>query len=361
MTLFNKQKRIKYLGFNDFWFVIIGILILSFVTDYLFSNSFGKYPFGEALIGWSISLFFSICNWFFMRTIMIYLRIKLPALNDSLKRIIFVFLTIVVSVLLIDIFGNLVLSSIYGFNYNPISRAKILLPIILISTMVQAIYEAIYYYSRLKKSVREEEQAKQMIVQAQLDALRNQAQPHFLFNTLNTLRDIIDQNTKEEAKDFVDKISDVYRFILESGNADLISIRDELKFAKSYMHIQKERFGDNLKLNWDIPETSLDAMIVPMSLQLLLENAIKHNVISKSKPLIVDVKIENECLVVDNKIQPKSSQLPSTKLGLKNIEKRYHLISDQSPEIKNDGDRFIVSLPLLQLSDQKKSYASTDN
>lgn len=357
----NKQKRIKYLGFNDFWFIVFGVLILSFATDYLFNNSFGRFPLSEAIIQWSISLFFTICNWFFMRSVMIYLRIKLPALKDSLKRIIIVFLTLVCSVVLIDIIGNVVLTAIYGFNYNPLGRARVLLPVILISTMIQALYEAIYHFIRLQKSVIEEEQAKQLIVQAQLDALRNQAQPHFFFNTLNTLRDIIDQNSKEEAKDFVDKISDVYRFILESGNEDLISLRDELKFSKSYIHIQQERFGDNLNVNWEISDTALNTLIVPMSLQLLLENAIKHNVISKSKPLQVNVKTTDGDLIVENKIQPKSSQLPSTKVGLKNIQKRYHLISNRTPVIHNDGNQFVVSIPLLDQSKQQKNHASIDN
>lgn len=357
----NKKRRIKYLGFDDFWFSVVGILILSFITDYLFNNSFFRYPFHEAIIAWSISLFFTICNWLFMRGVLIYLRMKYPAFKDSLKRIVLVFLILVTSVVLIDIIGNIFLGYVYGFKYNPLSRAKVMLPVILISTMVQAIYEAIYHYIRLKKAVREEEQAKQMIVQAQLDALRNQAQPHFLFNTLNTLRDIIDENSKEDAKEFVDKISDVYRFILDSGNADLIPIRDELKFCHSYIHIQKERFGDNLKINWNIPESRRDVLIVPMSLQLLLENAIKHNVISKSKPLEVNVGLSEEFLVVDNKIQPKSSSLPSTKLGLKNIERRYDLISDKAIRIENQDGRFVVYIPLLTTSEQKKSYASTNH
>jgi len=358
--LINKKKRITYLGFDDFWFIIIGILILSFTTDYLFSNSFARYPIGEAIVNWSISLFFSTCDWFIIRTIMIFLRKKLPHFKDNSKRIVLFFISIVCTVTLVDFFGNTILSFILGINYNPLSRAKILVPVILISTMTMAIYEAIYFYVRLKKSIREEEQTKQMIVQAQLDTLRNQAQPHFLFNTLNTLRDIIDQNSKEDAKDFVDKLADVYRFILEAGNANLISLRDELKFAKSYIYIQSERFGDNLTVHWNIPEASLDMMIVPMSLQLLLENAIKHNIISKSKPLIIHLQVDGDYLQTINKVQPKSTKVPSTKVGLKNIEKRYGLTSSKPIEIKNDGNLFIVSLPLLKLSDQKNNYADTD-
>ena len=135
---------------------------------------------------------------------------------------------------------------------------------------------------------------------------------------------------------------------MESSNANLISLRDEFKFAKAYIHIQSERFGDSLKLNWNIPESSLDAMIIPMGLQLLLENAIKHNVISKAKPLEININIKDDYIVVDNPIQKKSTQLRSTKIGIKNIEKRYGLISSKSIKILNDGNQFCVSLPLLK-------------
>ena len=129
---------------------------------------------------------------------------------------------------------------------------------------------------------------------------------------------------------------------------------------RAYIHIQSERFGDNLRLHWKIPTEKLEAMIVPMSLQLLLENAIKHNVISRAKPLQINVEVVEEHLVVSNKIQAKSTQLPSTKMGLKNIEKRYALISNTTIEIKNDGGQFVVTLPLLKTSDQKQ-YANLNN
>ena len=344
----NKEKRIKYLGFDDVWFTIIGILILSFATDYLFVNSFARLPFFEAIISWSISLFFATCDWFIIRAIMIWLRKKYPSLKDSVRRIVLFFIGIVLTVVVVDFIGVSILNQIFSnVGYGFMERSQALLSIILVSTMTMAIYEAVYFYVRLKKSIREEEQAKQAIVQVQLDGLRNQAQPHFFFNTLNTLRDIIDQNSKEDAKEFVDKLSDMYRFLLELGNADLIPLRDELRFAKAYIHIQKERFGDNLKLRWDIPDAVHPVMIVPMSLQLLLENAIKHNVISKAKPLEIHISEKEDVLSVENAIQPKSTQLPSTKLGLKNIESRYALISQKSIEIKNDGERFRVEIPLL--------------
>ncbi len=350
------------MGFDDIWFMLLGILLLSFITDFLFSgNSFGRLPFLAAVINWSVSLLFSITNWVIMRLILIGLRKRYPSLKDNKKRIPLFFLAIVSTVLLVDHLGGTILAYLFGADYNHPRRSKIVVPIILISTMTMAIYEAIYYYVRLKWAIREEEQAKQAIVQAQLDTLRNQAQPHFFFNSLNTLRDIIDQNTKEEAKEFVNKLSEVYRFILDSENVHLIPLRDELKFAQAYIHVQKERFGKNLNIEWEILENTKDLLVVPMSLQLLLENAVKHNVISKAKPLQVSVQAKDNHLKVENKIQTKSTQLPTTKLGLKNIKKRYALIAKKSISITKDQERFIVKLPLLNRVEQNNSYASTPN
>ncbi|MEE9363562.1 MAG: histidine kinase [Cellulophaga sp.] len=352
--LANKKKRIQYLGFNDTWFSIIGILIISYVTYYLFNPSFSLVSLTEAVSSWVGTLFITGINWFINRSIMILLRKKYPDFHDNAKRITLFFIAIVCTILLVSFIVGMLISLIPNANYvGPDSSIKMLVPIIIVTIMIMAIYEAIYFYIRLKKSVKDEEQSKQILIQAQLDALLNQAQPHFFFNTLNTLRDIIDQNSKEDAKEFVDKLSDMYRFLLEAGNESLIPLSNELRFSRAYIHIQSERFGNNLKLNWDIPKTSLDAMIVPMSLQLLLENAIKHNVISKAKPLLINVAVRDNKLVVDNKIEPKSTQLPSTKVGLANIEKRYTLISNESIEIKNDGNRFMVALPLLTLSDKR--------
>lgn len=360
--LVNREKRIKYLGFDDFWFSIIGILIIACTTYYLFNPSFGVVSWTEAIASWSIGLLFTIIDWVINRAIMIFLRKKYPAFRDDAKRITLFFIAIVCTVILVDFIGTSLLTLLPGVNtLDYQARLKVLLSIVTLTIMIMAIYEAIYYNIRLKKSVREEEQSKQIIIQAQLDALRNQAQPHFFFNSLNTLRDIIDQNSKEEAKEFVDKLSDIYRFLLEAGNDNLIPLKNELRFAKAYIHVQSERFGDNLKLNWNIPEAFLGAIIVPMSLQLLLENAIKHNVISKAKPLVIDVSVHDNKLVISNKIAPKSTQLPSTKVGLVNIEKRYSLISDKSIEVKNDGIRFTVSLPLLTLSDKKNKNANIDH
>jgi len=356
MPLFNKKKRIQYLGFDDFRYSVIGILVISFITNYLFNTTAERTTLDLILIGWGVGLFFTICYWCIIRNILIFLRKKYPDFKDDKKRISILILAVICTVIIVDFIGGYLTANfirLFGYNSTHTVQLKVLIPIMIITIMSMAIYEAVYYYIRLKKSIREEEQTKQVMIQAQLDTLRNQAQPHFLFNSLNTLRDIIDQDSKEDAKGFVDNLADVYRFIIESGNSNVISLGKELKFAKAYIHIQSERFGDNLQLNWNIPEDKYSEMIVPMSLQLLLENAIKHNIVSKSKPLIINVYIENNALVVSNRIQEKSTQTPSTKIGLKNIEKRYQLISNKTPIINNAGEYFTVTLPLLKSSKEK--------
>ncbi|TPN86282.1 sensor histidine kinase [Aquimarina algicola] len=345
----HKKKNIQYIGFNDFWFSVIGILMLSVSIVYIFNNPFDRLTLLEVIVTWVVALFFSTCDWYINRAILIRLRKKYPNLKDSVLRIMFLFIATTTTVIVVDFIGIYLFSLVLeNVSYNFLERTRSLVVVILLTIMIMAIYEAIYFFMQLKQSIRDEEQAKQAIVQAQLDALRNQAQPHFFFNTLNTLRDIIDQNPKEDAKQFVDKLSEIYRFLLESGNANLILLKDELKFAKAYIHIQSERFGANLILNWNIPEAALNTMIVPMSLQLLLENAIKHNIISRAKPLEIHINIKDDYIVVNNRIQKKSTQLPSTKVGLKNIEKRYGLISNTAVIIVNDGHQFSVSLPLLK-------------
>ena len=344
----NKERRIQYLGFDDKWFAIIGVLLLGLSAVYVFNVTLEQLTTAELIITFAASIFFSAFDWLINRIILIRLRRIYPSLKNSIKRITLLFVSTLITVTLVDYLGISLISMLSpNVHYDFPQRARSLLVVIFLTTMTMAIYEAIYFFVLLKKSVREEEQAKQAIIQAELDTLRNQAQPHFFFNTLNTLRDIIDQSPKEDAKQFVDKLSDIYRFLLESGDTNLIALKAELKFAKAYIHVQSERFGDNLKLNWNIPAMMETRLIAPMSLQLLLENAIKHNVVSRAKPLEIHVDIADDCIVVTNKIQQKSTQLPSTKMGLKNIEKRYALISDRSIEIVNDGDQFSVALPLL--------------
>jgi sensor histidine kinase YesM len=342
--MMKQDQRWQHVGFDDRKFILVGVVLLASITTYLFNSEF--YSIQDFVISYAISLVFAASNWLLMRWVMIRLRRKYPSISDSVKRNLIFLLLIIAIVVGINALGNFLLGLAFGPNFNG-GGVELKIIIVLISIMTMAAYEAIYFFQKLKASIVKEEQTRQAITQSQLDALRNQARPHFLFNSLNTLRDIIDTDAKSDAKDFVDHIADVYRFILDSGQDNVVSLDDEIAFAKSYLHIQSERFGSNLRVNWDIGDSHRSARVIPMSIQLLLENAIKHNIISKRKPLHIMISSHDDTITVSNNLQPKQSQLPSTKLGLENIKKRYALVGTTPPMVKQAEDHFTVTIPLI--------------
>jgi hypothetical protein len=211
---------------------------------------------------------------------------------------------------------------------------------------VVAIYESIYFMNELRKSVEEKELLKRESLYAQLDALKTQVNPHFLFNNLNTLSSIIPEDPRR-AVDFVQQLAKVYRHILEVKDEQSIPLKEELDVLKAYAFLLKTRFGENLDIMITVPEEKLSKKIIPLSLQILMENAIKHNIVSAEKPLKIDVFAENGTLVVSNNLQKKNQLIESTGIGLDNIRNRYRLLSDKEVEVKENSSDFIVSIPLI--------------
>jgi LytS/YehU family sensor histidine kinase len=214
---------------------------------------------------------------------------------------------------------------------------------------VGAIYEGVFFYKRLGSSLAEQERLKRENIQTQLDSLKSQVNPHFLFNSLNTLAQLIPED-QDLAVQFVQKLSRSYRYILEINNRETISLKEELDFIQSYLFLIKTRFGDNLQMRIDIPEEYEDVRIVPLTIQLLLENAIKHNIVSTEKPLVVDLFIEKNHLVMKNIYQPKSQPVSSTGVGLRNIRNRYRYLTDTPVEVVHSQTHFTVAVPLLKMA-----------
>ena len=181
---------------------------------------------------------------------------------------------------------------------------------------------------------------------AKFESLKNQLDPHFLFNSLNVLTSLIGEN-RGQAEKFTTKLSKVYRYVLEQRNKELTPLNEELKFAKAYMELLGMRFEDAVKFNVPSTVTSTDLKIVPLSLQLLLENAVKHNVVSSTKPLEINIFEKEGFLHIENNINPKETIGKSTKVGLRNIADRYGLITNKRVVIENNNKTFKVSLPLL--------------
>lgn len=185
-------------------------------------------------------------------------------------------------------------------------------------------------------------------IESQFEALKSQINPHFLFNSFNTLVTIIEE-TPAVAVEYVEKLSDFYRSIIQYREKDLISLEEEIALVKNYTYLLKKRYGENLKLKFNL--NGQNGYVAPLTLQMLVENAIKHNVISQSKPLEIEVNDRKaNYICIQNNLQQKINQEKSTGFGLQNIATRYSLLSDKKIEIKESEESFSVSIPLIKTS-----------
>ncbi|RIV22616.1 histidine kinase [Fibrisoma montanum] len=183
--------------------------------------------------------------------------------------------------------------------------------------------------------------------EVQMRALQSQINPHFLFNSLNTLSSLIDESPGQ-ASDFVDELSSVYRYLLRSNETELTTLRIELRFLSSYFHLLQTRHGNTITLETNIDEAAKDWLLPPLTLQLLVENAVKHNVVLPERPLCIRLRIDDRNLIVENTLQRKMLRVESNGVGLSNITVKYRLMNQPAPLFEEIDGWFRVTVPLLQ-------------
>ena len=217
---------------------------------------------------------------------------------------------------------------------------------LIITMVISLFFHAVYYYKELQKNKITEQKVIAGTASAKFDALKNQLDPHFLFNSLNVLTSLIEENPNNAQK-FTTSLSKVYRYVLEQKNKDLVTVDEELDFARTYMSLLKMRFEDSL--TFEVPEhaSNPESKVVPLSLQLLLENAVKHNMVTSSKPLHIKIYEEGDKLVVMNNLQPKQIVKKSSGVGLGNIKQRYELLTQKKVTINQGANSFAVAIPML--------------
>lgn len=193
----------------------------------------------------------------------------------------------------------------------------------------------------------EAEELKRINTQTQLQLIKNQVNPHFLFNNLNVLSGMV-MKDNPDANKFIEEFAKVYRHILNSQDKELIPLATELEFIKPYIFLLEKRFPESISITLDIEQKYLQQYIVPASLQMLVENATKHNVLSKAKPLEIIIAVnKNGDLFVKNNLQVKPQVEHSMQVGLKNIQQRYAIVTGKNIDITKDGTSFSVTLPLI--------------
>jgi sensor histidine kinase YesM len=272
-----------------------------------------------------------------------------PSHRDTLKRIL-IFTSI--NLLIIGLFMTCTLwiydlFNILNFEFNRSAWIKCLVGGVVSCIVNQAVYETVHSHTRIRASQLEAEQLKKAQLQTQFDSLKEQVNPHFLFNSLNSLSSLI-ATDPDKAEEFVEEMSRVYRYLLRSNEEQLTTLRKELEFIESYTLLLKTRFGSGFQPVMTIEEKMKEYLLPPMTLQLLIENAVKHNIVDPDTPLTVQLYTEGEKLVVSNNLQKKNKAVVSNKVGLSNIISKYKLLNCPDVEIIETADEFSVALPLIK-------------
>ncbi|HOT14545.1 MAG TPA: histidine kinase [Bacteroidales bacterium] len=218
---------------------------------------------------------------------------------------------------------------------------------LIVNAIACGLAEAYIIFRRWKETLILTERLQREKAESQYIALKSQVNPHFLFNSLNTLSSLI-RTSPDKAIGFVDKFSKIYRYVLDSSDKMLITVRQELDFINSYIFLQKIRFGDAINIDIQIESEYMNDFIPPLSLQLLVENAFKHNEASQEAPLQVKIFVENSNIVVMNNLQMKRIRPESTGIGLKNLQARYNQLCDAMPEFYTTEKQYIAKIPLIK-------------
>jgi LytS/YehU family sensor histidine kinase len=269
--------------------------------------------------------------------------------KPGLRFFLTVFFEIIVGILILTLMNYLFfivvqkgeISTLYsktleGFKYM---ATFTILSVILVNTTL--------FFKNWKQSAINEEKLKREKLAIEYEALKNQVNPHFLFNSLTALSSLVYTDQHKAAK-FIEEFANVLRYVLEFREKELVDFATEKKLLASVTYLYHIRHEDALHININLPEAT-DKFIIPMALQMLLENAIKHNAISVSKPLMVDIWEEEDYVIVKNNLQPKKSEIVSNKIGLNNIKSRYTYLSGKEVMVEKTSENFVVKIPILHI------------
>jgi two-component system LytT family sensor kinase len=347
MMLANEKK-----GLNDKWARIIGIPVIVILLVLISDGTEMTTSYRILIFRVAKYVVYVAIYWEYSRFVFLYMRSKFPYLKQTATRII----TQSIVIFLFILFAGFIIAAIN--YYYPVDKSEHFLPeyydilekSLVLMTIVTIIYESAYFFGRWEHSLYESERLKKENLISQLELLKNQISPHFLFNSLNALITIVPEDPKLAVL-FIQRLSNVYRHVLNYNEKNVIELDTELQFLGDYIFLNQMRFGENLQIVYELP-VNLDQMkVIPFTLQMLVENAIKHNIISNKKPLTIVICKAGDSIVVKNNLQKKTSGIESTNMGLQNIINRYQLLTSKLVEVIITETNFSVSLPLIYDND----------
>jgi len=277
------------------------------------------------------------------------LQKKLPWRNNVSKRI-------VLEILLVLSYSTLTIATLsflffetfpYALPFSQFLTENVVFANTL-TIIIILIYEGVFLFRAWKRTLLQTEHLEKEQMRSQYKSLKDQVNPHFLFNSLNALTSLVHKDS-DKAEQFILQLSKVYRYVLDNGEAFSVELKEELAFLESYFFLHQIRFGANIELKLDLDASTLQRRLPPLTLQLLVENAIKHNIVSSEKPLIIELFVKEDLLVVKNNLQLRGDREESSGIGLKNLKERYRLLSGLVPEFKINGVSYEAKVPLLEV------------
>jgi len=337
------ERWIKFIAIP--FFTIISIFFLTPYPNQLSTNHFLYHLFFSFLGVMAI--------WFSTRWISNFFRKQFIKLAFALRLSIQILTSCAVAIIITVVLTNIGFKHFNDIEQNceiPLFDFKnLLLTVILMTFLIITIYESFYLFLRLSETALETERYKKESIEAQYQNLTSRLNPHFLFNSLNTLTTIVEEDS-EKAVAYIQELSVVYRYVLNSHNKTWMDLPSEIKFTNSYISLLKMRFEDNLRISMDICEKHQTYCILPLTIQLLIENAVKHNEISSKHPLDLKIYCMDEFLIVHNNKQKRMIMPSSTKVGLHNISERYRFLVSKEVIIEDFENTFTVKVPLIKVN-----------
>lgn len=298
-----------------------------------------------------IALTIGYIGWWMTRAAALWIQKKLPGLQRTRKRL---YVLIIALVILshvgygMRVFVHIMIDNIPWKWPSLLDYSDTMGVVIFYTTVILGIYEGGYVWKQWKRSIAEKEKLIRSQWQSKYDLLKTQINPHFLFNSLNSLSSLIIENP-QQAEKFTDEMSNVYRYLLRNNDTDLATLAAELKFIRSYSNLLTTRYGEGFRLHINVPESYHDYLIPSLTLQLLVENAVKHNTVQKKQPLEVIISMsEDGQLSVENNVQKKTTTVISNGVGLSNINSKFKLLNQKGISITESNDSFRVLVPLLR-------------
>ena len=338
--------------FYSKWYILVfWIAGISFIIGILFSLFGGK---NVSFIDVVLSSFFNTAFlWGGSMTIVAFSWNKYPWERYPAKHI-FVETLLIIVLLLVFITG---MGFLFSYNKDVCFQKALkmnsvdILFTILITFLIVTIHEAIFFYRQWKVNFSKSIRLEKDNLEAQYNMLKAQINPHFLFNSLNSLMSLLENNPK--AEQYVQDLSEYLRYVLLSNSREAVELKEELENLEKFFQLQKLRFNDNLHVEIEINPASLQLQIPTLALQMLVDNCIKHNTISENKPLTIKIFDDGKSITVENNLQLKLS-VESTGQGLKNIEGRYRFIANEPIKIVSDDKHFSVTIPLINSKTEQK-------